>query len=541
MTDKTAIIYARVSSAKQAEEELPISSQIEQCRKKAESLGANIIKVYSDEGISGSSDKRPAFQDAMLFCEIEPPTYLITWSSSRFARNKVDAGFYKKRLATANVKIMYVSMEVDTDTTGGWLLDGVMEIFDELYSRQVSADTRRSLIKNAKDGYWNGGRVPYGFIAANDVENPKRKRLAHNPDEVDVVRKIFDLKMNENMGGKSICIWLSENGYKYRGSTWKVSTVQSLLRNKLVIGKTTFGKRDSNRKIRPKEEWIIVDSHKPIIDSVTWDTVQKIMDSQTDPESNGSPKSLHTFTGLLTCGQCGSSMHTESAKGKLKRFYYYNCSAAAKYKKHKPRRINSDAMDKWLLQVICETIFSEENLTEIINSLFDIAGTWLYEKNKRLSSAESRLLSLKQKQNNLYDLLELHGLDAPNLGDLSERLKNNNEKAKIIEQEIAIIDAETPPVIEKASKSTIREVSKFLTELIITMENPKKVRALLGTFIESIVLKDTYITVNYNPNSLIDRTSAGVLSDVVWLPEQGLLGTQSIKFTLPLIFHKKAA
>lgn len=209
---KTAIIYARVSIIRQAEEELPIEGQVDQCRVKAEALGADVVKVFRDDGKSGRSDVRPAFQDAINYCDIFSPTYLITWSSSRFARNRVDASYYKeRRLKQAGVELVYVSMDVDTSTTGGWLLDGVMELFDELYSRQVSADTLRSMVKNAKAGYWNGGTPVLGYESAPAEDNPKRKRLRIVSHEAETVRRIFSMRLDGH-GAKTIAIKMNEKG-----------------------------------------------------------------------------------------------------------------------------------------------------------------------------------------------------------------------------------------------------------------------------------------------------------------------------------------
>ena len=159
---KTAIIYARVSTTRQAEEELPIQGQVEQCINKASALGADVVREFVDEGISGRSDARPAFQDAIAYAETLTPDYFICWSTSRFSRNKLDAALYKLRLGKAGVHIVYVSLNIDRDSDAGWMTEGVLELFDEFSSRQVAADTMRSMVKNARDGYRNGGRPPFG-------------------------------------------------------------------------------------------------------------------------------------------------------------------------------------------------------------------------------------------------------------------------------------------------------------------------------------------------------------------------------------------
>lgn len=211
MEEKTAIVYVRVSTARQAEEELPIESQIVACEKKAKTLDAKIVKIFADEGISGRSDVRPAFQDAIAHCEVFRPDYMITWSTSRFARNRVDAGLYKRRLEQAGVKLIYCSIDINLEDDSGWMTDSVLEIFDELYSRQISQDTKRSMMKNATEGYWNGGCRPFGFRVIPDPANEKRRRLAPDESEAAIVQKIFDLRI-EGHGAKTLAFMLNAQG-----------------------------------------------------------------------------------------------------------------------------------------------------------------------------------------------------------------------------------------------------------------------------------------------------------------------------------------
>lgn len=167
-----------------ADEELPVESQVEQCKSKAAVLGARIDRVFIDNGISGRYDDRAAFQDAIGYCELASPAYLITWSTSRFARNKVDAGMYKLRLARAGTEIIYASLNIDRNSDSGWMTEGVLELFDEFYSRQISADTIRSQVKNARDGYFNGGVPAYGYKSIPAPDAPKRRKLVQVPAEL---------------------------------------------------------------------------------------------------------------------------------------------------------------------------------------------------------------------------------------------------------------------------------------------------------------------------------------------------------------------
>jgi Site-specific recombinases, DNA invertase Pin homologs len=55
-------IYARVSTEGQAEEEVPINGQIDECRKFATSKGWEVTEVFTDAGFSGRTDDRPSFR-----------------------------------------------------------------------------------------------------------------------------------------------------------------------------------------------------------------------------------------------------------------------------------------------------------------------------------------------------------------------------------------------------------------------------------------------------------------------------------------------
>jgi site-specific DNA recombinase len=158
----TAIVYVRVSTVRQADDGLPVESQIEQCQAKAASLGARVLKVFRDDGISGRTSKRAGFEAAIDFCERQRVDLFICWSTSRFARNRLDAAVYKRLLEKMGTRLVYASQEFGAGDDG-WLAEAITEVIDEQYSRQIAKDTRRSMAKNAADGFWNGGRVPYGF------------------------------------------------------------------------------------------------------------------------------------------------------------------------------------------------------------------------------------------------------------------------------------------------------------------------------------------------------------------------------------------
>jgi site-specific DNA recombinase len=514
---KTAVIYARVSTVRQANEELPIQSQLEQCRRKAESLPAIIVEVFLDEGVSGRGDRRPQFQAAIEYCENRRVDYFVTWSTSRFARNKLDAALYKMRLAKCGTEMVYVSLSIDRNTDGGWVTEGVMELFDEMYSRQIAADTRRSMLKNARDGYWNGGRPPYGYKPVPATENPKRKKLALVPEEAATVQEIFRMKQT-GQGAKTIAIALSSQGIANRGLDWNKKSVTAVLRNPAYTGKIVFGKRDPvlRRKTDPAT-WSIVQCHEPIIDDDVWNSVQQIMNSETNCQL-GSPHSTWFFTGLIHCAECSASMHIETAKGRSRRYQYYNCSTAQEGSGCKNRRIRADKLDEWLVQTICQRIFTREHLLDVVEELNRECSTYAMKRREKRAQLSKSLQTFQQRNEKIYELFETYGKNCPNLGDLTTRLRANNAEIKRLESELARLDNEAAPVVT-VKEADIDRLSSLLMEIIATSQNPKKIRNFFGSFIEKIQIYSDSVKISYKPECLLQ--SEMVPSKGIWLPRTG--------------------
>jgi len=537
VTKSTAVIYARVSTARQAEEELPVESQVDRCREKAAQLGASVDRVFVDEGISGTTDNRPAFRDCIAYCDIAAPQYLITWSTSRFARNKVDAGLYKLRLGRMGVEIVYVSQSFDRGTDAGWMTESVLELFDEFYSRQVSADTIRSMVKNARDGHWNGGRTPFGYQSVSAEDNPKRKRLVVDPTEAIIVRDIFRMRAL-GYGAQTIGVTLNDQGHLNRGRRWNKTTIAALLRNDTVRGCIVFGKRErGTRRRKPRKDWIIVLAHEPIIDAVLWNQVQSLMDEATAESNTGSPLSTYLFTGILRC-QDGTSMQIESAKGRNKRYWYYNCRSAQKAG-GEPRRIPARDLDAWLVDHILDRILTPENLIGLAHDLNEACGNWAKAHERQLRDIEEALAVLQRRNEKIFELFELYGKETPNLGDLTRRLRANNKKIKAFENQLQSLGAKRPPEIS-VSDVPVAELADALRYIIETSEEPRKLRGFFSSFIRAIWVEDDAVRIEYHPEVLVtNQKPLAVPSRLRWLPEPDLLGTRVLIVALPDRFRKR--
>ena len=417
----------------------------------------------------------------------------------------------KRELQHAGVQLVYCTMDVDTETTGGWLLDSMLEVFDEMQSRQVATDTRRSMERNARQGYFTGGNVPFGYRSVQAEDDPKRRRLEPDPVEAPLARRIFELGLE--LGAVAIAERLNAEGIRYRrGQKWRKAGVLGVLHSRAAIGQTVFNRKDRKTgRQRPSDQWIIVDSHEPIVDRETWEAVQERMATAADAAEHGSSRSTHVFTGLLRCGECGGRLQAESAKGRSRRYWYYNCRAATVERAHAARRLPADELDAWLIDLICDEVLTFKNLEGVVRELRACVDDWEREHSERRRQRVAELREIESRLGRLYDVLELHGRDAPNLGDLTRRMREHKARQAELEREISAIDAEEPPEVS-VSEDEVGALAESLRE-ILRDASPKRARAFFRDFVDRIVVEENQVRIEYRPERLV-----AVPSKERWLP-----------------------
>lgn len=538
--ENKAVIYARVSTTRQADDGLPVESQIEHGYRKAEALEADVLRVFTDAGISGRTDERPAFREAVRYCKAYGVQFFICWSTSRFARNKLDAALYKRELEKNGTRVIYVSVDLDNRTDSGWMMESVLEIFDEHYSRQVSADTLRSMVKNARDGHFNGGRIPLGFATAEDG---KRKRLVIEENEAILVKDIFALYLRGE-GAKAIAVQLNTACRFNRGRKFSTNTVINMLKNQIYTGHVVFNRTNNvTGKERPQEEWIITKSHVPIIDEESFMEVQKLFGDRAPTPGGGSPHSGFVFTGLLKCGKCGAAMQIESAKGRSKYYHYYNCSANMKGTGCQVRRISASDFDDWLIDVVMDKVLSKETIASMIEDLNEIAGKWIKDRAARRTAIVAELRETETRLRNLYSVLELHGKDAPNLGDLTNRMRELKTQRDMKEEQLVRIEEEEMPKVDIGDQE-IAEMTELMRELVRTTDDPKRLRTFFSSFINRVAVTENGVEIYYDKAKVMNRSGVqieAVHSKSKWLPDLVSQRTTKLEIPLPDRFWKKAA
>ncbi len=535
----TAVIYARVSTARQAEDGLPIKGQIERCHAKAAALSAEVLDVFVDSGLSGRDFDRPAFQAALAFCREHRPAYLITWSTSRFARDQVHAAIARRDLAKAGTRVVYVSVDLDSNTDSGWMVESILSVMDEHYSRQVRADTLRSMAKNAADGFWNGGRPPFGYRA---VAAGKRRRLELVDAEAAVVREIFD-RAAGGQGATLIARALNADGIQRRGRPWSKGGLVAMLISPVYIGQTVFNRRDrGGQRDRPESEWIVRQSHEPCVDRRVWEAVQDLVGARATG-GTGHALSTHAFTGLLRCVRCGAAMQAESGTGRgRKLYYYYQCRAARRGGLCGGQRLPAPAVDEWLLRALLDDLFTAERVAELVREVQAAALREERGKARRRRQLDARKTDVAARYRSLCSVLELQGQAAPNMADLAMRLRELRAELLDIDRALAATDPLNITPAKLSAEEAVA-VTNGLRAMIAGDRDMRRVRAFLQPIVASVVIGESYATVEYRPENLIDAgCRVLVRPEIGWLPVRSQVRTAILRIALPSTgLHPRAA
>lgn len=334
-------VYARVSTKKQADGGLSIPGQLELCRARAAEEGWRVREEFVDAGKSGRTEHRPEFQRmvALALDAPAPVKAILVYSTSRFFRDAAESELLKRKLRRNGVVLRSVTQQLNEDPMTRFATR-VMDLVDEEQSLRTSQDVTKGLYENARLGFHNGSRPPFGYRSVT-VETrgvKQKKRLEIIEDQAAVVRLMYKMTLEGDgvsgpMGMKTLTVWLNNNGYRTgTGAKFYTNIVSRILHDQTYTGVMYYGRKDTaTGEERPRETWVAVPV-PPIIDAGLHLRMQNhIRDrhpQQTPPRVTNSRLMLG---GIGRCRGCGRSLGLSTGKGRNGTIYrYYVCSQKLK-------------------------------------------------------------------------------------------------------------------------------------------------------------------------------------------------------------------
>ncbi len=528
-------LYARVSTTKQADKDLSIPDQLKQMRDWCKRQGCGVAVEYVEPGASATDDRRPVFQQMIAEATREPAPFeaIVVHSLSRFFRDSLEFALYERDLDKAGVKVISITQQISNDSTGN-MARRIFNLFDEYQSKENGKHTLRAMQENARQGYFNGARPPFGYRTVEtgaQGNKGKKKRLEIDPVEAKMVRQVFDLYLDgyhgQDMGGKAIAAFLNARGLLMRRQCWTRTRVHEVLSNRTYMGEFIFNKRDKAARLKPESEWIVV-KVPAIIEEGSYRRAHARLRARAPavvpPRQVNSPTLL---TGMLKCGHCGAGMTLVTGKGG--KYRYYKCQRRIAQRNHACDNpsVSMGKLDALVLGALAEKAFTPKRVKGMLQKLKDGLRSANSEGQAELTELTKELKDNELATRRLYEVIE-RGIIGVGDVTLQQRFHELKVRREAILTELAGVrrGAELPTSL--LSMRRINDFCRVLRAKLVADDRgfAKRYLRLLVAEVRftanEVLLKGSYVALAHAVGQSGTLAAAGVPRFVPeWLPDQG--------------------
>ena len=314
-----AVPYIRVSTASDAQIHSFDFQEQYWRRVLTETPNTEMVGIYADMGISGSSiRKRPQFLAMMQDAREHKFDKIYTKSVSRFARNTVELLQTVRELRDLGIEVIFEKENIHTfDPTSEVFLTIAATIAEN--DLQVDSERQRwSIDHRIRNGWISIGPCLYGYRMT------KGNELVIVPEEAEVVRRIYQMFL-DGYGGMAIAKALNADGLRTAlGNEWNANAILGIIDNEKFMGDTIMGKsvivdgvQKDNTSGEYGKRYYMEDTHEGIVSKEIWHKAQEIRKQRKNPKLVGVELPVYPFTGKIECSQChGHYHHKVNSSGK---------------------------------------------------------------------------------------------------------------------------------------------------------------------------------------------------------------------------------
>lgn len=218
---KRLIGYVRVSTSHQAENGVSLAAQEERIRAYASFVGAEVVDVLVDAGLSGKNANRLRKLEAVRRVVKGEADGLVVYAIDRLSRSTIDLLSTVKELTDAGAGFVSCREQLDSSTPHGRFTLTILAGLAEMESELIGERTRESMNRCRREGRAVNART-YGYKKGSG------KQLLEDAEEMDTVERILALR-DAGMSYRKISARLNVDRVPSpRGVKWYASSVKSV-------------------------------------------------------------------------------------------------------------------------------------------------------------------------------------------------------------------------------------------------------------------------------------------------------------------------
>ncbi|OLO87595.1 recombinase family protein [Actinomyces naeslundii] len=493
LTPKRAVSYIRVSTREQAqrggsEEGFSLPAQREANKRKAQSMGALVVKEFADRGESARSANRPELQKMLAYLKEDGGIdYVIVHKLDRLARNRADDVEINRAFEEAGVRLVSTSENID-QTPGGMLLHGIMSSIAEFYSRNLANEVIKGMGEKARNG-GTLGKAPLGYVnvRGRDEHGREVRTVELDQQRAPLLRLAFSEYATGNWTVSQLADHLNTLGLSIpptpRRCAKPITTTRlhKILRHPYYKGVVTFQGVEYPGK------------HEPLVDSQTWQTVQAMLDSHRYGERQRIHN--HFLKSTVVCGQCGARLSVQNAKNSKGTIYpYFVCARRCRLHDCTFKAVLIDVVEDRMSDLYQTIQLSTADRTQIEHYLHDELSQIEGDKAKAIRSLTTRRTNIEDKRRRL---LHAHYEGAIPLDLLKEEQAKLTSELNQIERQLTAYQADAA------------EVRQHLTQALDLLEDCHRLYQVAPPHLKKLLNQVFFQRVLVNP--LVDEEGRVIL------------------------------
>ncbi|MGH9549362.1 MAG: recombinase family protein, partial [Terriglobales bacterium] len=464
---------------------------------------------FVDAGASARDDKRPQFQRAMDTACVDPSPIdvLLVHSQSRFFRDVAGYTFWKRKLEKYGVSVVSMTQDFGEGSSANFA-ETVLAAADQYSSEETAKHVTRTMLENARQGFWNGSQAPLGYrtVEAEKRGQKVKKRLEIDEREAATVRQIFDLYLKGDgtkgpMGIKDITSWLNLNGFRGRnGNPYYIGLVHAVLTRDAYSGVYYYNTCDSRtRRARPKAEWVAVPVPQ-IIRAKDFKRVQALLHARRPAMTPSRiTNSEVLLTGLARCDSCGSRMMLRTGKGEGGYYRYYACSAnrlKGKSACNRPIAVREDELDRLVVGALADKLLTPERLPGLIREALRHRHKTASQTRARKSALQKQLTETDTQIDRLIAAIAEGTL--PEAAQVRAKIDDLTRQRDDCVRLLSKLESELPQLRQALSRQQATSIAGELRRKLLGAPRPLQKRYVHG-LVSDIAVTDATATVSGPP------------------------------------------
>ncbi len=341
-----AVIYARVSSREQEREGYSIPAQLKLLNEYAIKQDLKIAKEFTDNE-TAKKEGRTNFTEMIKFLKQNKNINIIlVEKTDRLYRNFKDYVLLDEFRDLEIHLVKEGTILSEKSRSHDKFMHGIKVLMAKNYVDNLSEEIRKGFQEKAEQGEYPV-KPPYGY------KREGTKRIILNIEKAPFVLRAYNLYSEGDKSLEKVSEQLYREGFVYSPNKPKISRSQleDILKNVFYTGVFMFKGR------------LYEGNHEPLISLELFDQVKEAFKKDNKPLYRNEHD--FAFAGLLTCGECGSSITAEIKKGK---YIYYHC-AHGKGDCSQTKYIRQEVLDEQLQEVVRRIHLTDEQKQWTIEAL----------------------------------------------------------------------------------------------------------------------------------------------------------------------------